>query len=71
MSFKDVVRDTGKHVQFAPANLKGTGRRDVPTAIAELARTETAPATENPTKLTTTGNSIRALRDLGKRTKIK
>lgn len=62
--------ELGNHVRFA-VNSKGTGQRRVPTAIAELSRTETAPAVENPTRLSTTGNSVRALRDLGKRRKVK
>ena len=62
--------ELGNHVQFA-VNSKGTGQRRVPTAIAELSRTETAPAVENPTKLTTVGNAVRGLRDLGKKRQIK
>ena len=70
MAFKDTVRDTGKHVAFA-VNNKGTARRGVPSAIAELSKTETAPASENPARLSTTGNSVRALRDLGPKRKVK
>ncbi len=69
MAYKDTDRDLGRHVQFA-VNTKGTGRRGVPTAIADLSKTETAPAVENPTRLTTTGTATRGLRDLGKRKKI-
>jgi hypothetical protein len=62
--------ELGNHVRFA-VNSKGTGQRRVPTAIAELSRTETAPAVENPTTLTTVGNAVRGLRDLGKKRQIK
>jgi hypothetical protein len=65
MAFSDKVRDLGNHLKFT-TNTKGTERRGVPSAIAEIGKTETAPATENPTRLTTTGNSIRALRGLKK-----
>jgi hypothetical protein len=65
MAFSDKVRDLGKHVAFA-VNNKGTGRRGVPTAVAELSKTETASAVETPIKLSTSGNSIRALRGLKK-----
>ena len=70
MAFNDKTRDVGNHVRFATNN-KGTERRGVPTAIAELAKTETAPATENPTRLSTTGNTVRGLRDLGPKRKVK
>ena len=62
--------ELGNHVQFA-VNTKGTGKRKIPTAIAELSRTEMAPAVENPTKLTTVGNAVRGLRDLGPKRKVK
>jgi hypothetical protein len=62
--------ELGNHVRFA-VNSKGTGQRRVPTAIAELSRTEMAPAVENPAKLSTVGNAVRGLRDLGPRRKIK
>jgi hypothetical protein len=70
MAFNDKTRDLGNHVRFT-ANTKGTERRGVPSAIAELSRTETAPATQNPTRLSTTGNAVRGLRDLGSKRKIK
>jgi hypothetical protein len=69
MAFKNKV-ELGNHVRFA-VNTKGTGQRTVPTAIAELSRTEMAPVVENPTKLTTIGNAVRGLRDLGPKRKIK
>jgi hypothetical protein len=69
MAYKDPVRDLGNNVAFA-ANNKGTARRGVPTAIAEISKTETAAPVENPVKLSTTGNSVRALRDLGTGKKI-
>ena len=62
--------NTGRHIKFA-VNNKGTGRLGIPSAIAELSKTETAPATENPTRLSTTGNSVRALRNLGAKRKVK
>ena len=56
MAFKDRVRDLGNHLRFIP-NTKGTGRPGIPSAIAVLSKTETAPATETPTKLTTTSSA--------------
>jgi hypothetical protein len=70
MPFKDSDRDLGKHVAFA-VNDKGTGRRGVPTAVAMLSETETAAPVAEPKKLTSTGNSVRALRDLGAKRTIK
>jgi hypothetical protein len=67
MAFNDKVRDLGNHVQFA-VNTKGTGRRG--TVIPGLSETQTGAPTENPTKLTTVGNRVRALRDLGSKRKI-
>lgn len=67
MAFKDTDRDLGQHVRFSP-NTKGTGRRGVPTAIAELAKTETAKPVADPVALTTTGTSTRGLRELKNRT---
>jgi hypothetical protein len=62
--------ELGNHVRFA-VNTKGTGQRKVPTAIAELSRTEMALAVEDPTTLTTVGNAVRGLRDLGKQRKVR
>lgn len=69
MSYTDKNTELGNHVAFA-VNNKGTGRRGVPSAIAELSKTETAPATADPTKLKATGSNVKGLRQLGKR-KIK
>ena len=66
MAFKDADRDLGKHVAFA-VNDKGTARRGVPTAVAKLPETETAKATADPIKLTTTGSAVRGLRGLKSR----
>jgi len=57
--------ELGNHVRFA-VNSKGTGQRKVPTAIAELSRTEMAPATENPKTLKTIGSVTKGLRGLTK-----
>jgi hypothetical protein len=70
MAFNDQVRDLGNHVAFAKNN-KGTERRGVPSAIAEMGKTETAAPKENPVKLTTVGSAVRGLRDLGSRRKVK
>jgi hypothetical protein len=70
MAFSDKVRDLGNHLKFT-ANTKGTGSPGIPSAIAELSRTETAPAIENPTRLSTTGSATRVLRNLGSKRKLK
>ena len=57
--------ELGNHIQFA-VNTKGTGKRKIPTAIAELSRTETAPAVENPKTLKTTVSVTKGLRGLTK-----
>jgi hypothetical protein len=64
MPFKNKT-DLGKHVRFA-VNTKGTGQRKVPTAIAELSRTETAAAVADPKTLKTTGSAAKGLRGLMK-----
>jgi hypothetical protein len=63
IAFKDIDRDLGQHVQFA-TNTKGTERKGVPSAIAEMGKTEAAKAASDPTKLTTVGTAVRGLRDL-------
>jgi hypothetical protein len=70
MAFNDQVRDLGNHVAFA-VNNKGTERRGVPSAVAEMGKTATAKAVADPTKLTTVGTAVRGLRDLGATRKIK
>jgi hypothetical protein len=68
MAFKDTVRDLGNHVKIGP-NTKGTGTRG--TVMPDLAETQVASAVQTPVKLSTTGNSVRALRDLGPKRKLK
>jgi hypothetical protein len=65
MAYKDVVRDLGNHVKIGP-NTKNTGTRGVPETMAQIGRTQTAPATENPSKggLTTVGKNIEPLQDI-------
>jgi hypothetical protein len=70
MAFNDKVRDLGNPVKFT-TNTKGTERRGVPSAIAEIGKTQTAGAVENPTRLNTTGSATRVLRNLGQKRKIK
>jgi len=68
MAYKDTVRDLGNHVKIGP-NTKGTSRRGNP--LPDIGKTELAPATENPVRLSTVGNAVRALRDLGPKRKVK
>jgi hypothetical protein len=68
VAYKDTVRDLGNHVKIGP-NTKGTGTRG--TVMPDLAETKVASAEQTPVKLSTTGNSVGALRDLGKRRKVK
>jgi hypothetical protein len=67
MAFTDKIRDLGNHVKFA-VNTKGTSKPGIPTAVAEMSRTQSATATETPTTLTTTGTATRGLRELKKKT---
>ena len=62
MAFKDTDRDLRNHVAYT-VNGKGTGRLGVPTAIAELSKTETAAPVAAPKKLTTTGTATSELRN--------
>ncbi len=68
MAYKDTVRDLGNHVKIGP-NTKGTGTRG--TVMPDLAETKVAPAVQTPVRLSTVGNSVRALRDLGPKRKVK
>jgi hypothetical protein len=66
MAFSDKVRDLGNHLRFT-VNSKGTGRPGIPTAVAEMSRTQSAGATETPTTLISTGTATRGLRELKKK----
>ena len=68
MAYNDVIRDLGNHVKIGP-NTKGTGTRG--TVMPDLAETKISPAVQTPVKLSTVGNSVRALRDLGPKRKVK
>lgn len=57
----------GNHVEFAPTTKPSQRRRGVPSAIALIGKTETAPATEDPKTLTRTGSNSKGLRGLTKR----
>lgn len=66
MAFSDKVRDLGNHIAFAENN-QGTARRGIPSAIAEIGRTETAPPVADPKTLKRTGAAGTGLSGFKKR----